>query len=136
MSDTTPKVVSPAAIAAAEKARPNWKAVAVNPVATHADASTPELNTILHKYFGANAARADAPAANTSELVTLAPANETTTRVGHKVVLVQNGHLRACRRRCRMSISFCRRTSVIRSRAGAAARLQPMAPAKVMQVGG
>lgn len=96
MSDTQQKIASPAAIAAAEKAKPNWKVVPHAPAAAQAikvDAHTPELPN-LRKYFGGNAPHSAVPdAAASSELVTMEPVNEAATRVGRKVVVVQNGKI-------------------------------------------
>ena len=97
MADPMQKPVSPNIAAVAERARPNWKVVpAAQPITerVQADASTPELNVALSKYFGANAIRAAVPpVAAESDLVVMEPVNNAATRLGRKVVLVQNGEI-------------------------------------------
>ena len=94
--------LTPAQIA--EKANPNWRAVAPPPAEADVgasliepDATSPELGRLMDKFFGASegAQRSaslapDAPA-KSSELVVMEPKVSSDVRPGRKVVLVEDG---------------------------------------------
>ncbi|MGO9770520.1 MAG: hypothetical protein ACLPSW_13385 [Roseiarcus sp.] len=88
----------------AEKAKPNWRAV-TRPAADadagsspiRPDATSPELDSLMTKYFGASKPRPRAAArtlespAKESELVVMEPKVAADVRPGRKVLLVEDG---------------------------------------------
>lgn len=89
----------------AEKAKPNWRVVPAPPAGTDAaeppakaDATTPEVDFLLDKYFGR--AKADSiskkkapPAPKESHMVVMEPRTGVDARPGRKVMLVENGEV-------------------------------------------
>ena len=92
------------AMEVAEKAKPNWRAVAASPTggdaadlsAAKADATAPEVDFLLEKYFGAakaNSASGNKAALKDSKMVVMEPKNAVDSRPGRKVMLVENGEV-------------------------------------------
>ena len=88
----------------AEKAKPHWRAVSAPPAGADAaglygakpDATTPEVDFLLEKYFGVakrDSAVGKKAVPKESKMVTMEPKNAADSRPGRKVVLVENGEV-------------------------------------------
>jgi hypothetical protein len=90
----------------AQKAKPNWKAVAAAPAADNPyrslrparpDAATPELDVLYRKYFGADQVQTTKAKKTTrpkqSKMVVMEPKNAADTSPGRKTVLVEDGKI-------------------------------------------